>query len=81
MVLLENFGAAPFGLKLTCPAIINVTCSLPRKVTLPMTPGIPKFRKEGHPERAGNKRGQIHSHLVVIHGFAEDYSYPAASRY
>jgi hypothetical protein len=27
-------------------------------------PGIPKFRKESHPERARNKTGPIFSHLL-----------------
>jgi hypothetical protein len=29
-----------------------------------MKPGIPKFRKENHPERARNKTGPIFSHLL-----------------
>jgi hypothetical protein len=29
-----------------------------------MMPGIPKFRKENHPERARNKTGPIFSHLL-----------------
>jgi hypothetical protein len=29
-----------------------------------MMPGIPKFRKESHPERAKGKRGPIFSELL-----------------
>jgi hypothetical protein len=30
-----------------------------------MMPGIPKFRRESHPERARDKRGPIFSHLLT----------------
>ncbi len=32
---------------------------MPRKVALPIVLGIPKFRKEGHHERARNERDQF----------------------
>ena len=34
-----------------------------RPVVRTMMPGIPKFRKESHPERGRNKRRPIHSYL------------------
>jgi len=53
MVLLENFGAGLFTVKLGWSNSNNVACLLPRNVAQPMMPGIPKFRKESLPERAG----------------------------
>jgi hypothetical protein len=57
MVLLENFGADPLSVKprrLDCNDFVWL---LPRKVTQIMMPGIPKFGKESHPERAKEKKG------------------------
>ena len=56
MVLLENFGAEPFTVKpkrLDCNNFVGL---LPRRVTQIMMPGIPKFRKESHSERAKDKK-------------------------
>ena len=64
MVLLENFGAGPFTAKLGWSNSNNVACLLPRDVAQPMMPGIPKFRKESHPERARDKRRPIFSNLL-----------------
>jgi len=33
-----------------------------------MMPGIPKFRKESHPERAKDKRRPIYSQLLLSKG-------------
>ena len=52
MVLLENFGAEPFTIKLGESHCSKIKCLLRRGVAQPMMPGIPKFRKESHPERA-----------------------------
>jgi len=51
MVLLENFGAKPLTVKLGRSNGSKVVCLLPRKITQPKMSGIPKFRKESHPER------------------------------
>ena len=59
MVLLENFGAEPFTVKLGRSNGSKFVCLLPRKVIQPMTPGIPKFRKESHPERAKDNEDQF----------------------
>jgi len=56
MVLLENFGAEPITVKLQRLIYNNFACILSRKVTQLMMPGIPKFRKESHPERAKDKK-------------------------
>ena len=52
MVLLENFGAEPITVKLERSNGSKFVCLLRRKVIQPVTPGIPKFWKESHPERA-----------------------------
>ena len=52
MVLLENFGAEPFTVKLGRSNRIKFVCLLRQRVAQPMMPGISKFRKESHPERA-----------------------------
>ncbi len=52
MVLLENSGAEPLTVKLGRLNCSTSERSLPRKVAQHMKPGIPKLRKEGHPERA-----------------------------
>jgi hypothetical protein len=52
MVLLENFGAEHFSVKFRGFNGSKFVCLLPRRGTYPMMPGIPKFRKENHPERA-----------------------------
>jgi hypothetical protein len=65
MVLLENFGAEPLTVKLrrsNCGKFVGL---LRRQVAQPMMPGIPKFRKESHPERAKDKRRPIYSHLLL----------------
>jgi hypothetical protein len=36
------------------------------QVAPPIMPGIPKFRKESHPERAKNSRRPIFSHLLTL---------------
>jgi hypothetical protein len=56
MVLLENFEAGPFTIKLRWFNSNNAACLLPRTVAQPMMPGISEFRKESHPERARDKR-------------------------
>jgi len=59
MVLLENFGAEPFAAKLR-RSNGSEFVSLPlRKVTEPLTPGVAKFRKESHPERAEDNEDQF----------------------
>ena len=61
MVLLENFGAEPFTVKLQQPNCGKFVGFLLGCVSQPMMPGIPKFRKESHPERAkGEKRPIFH---------------------
>jgi hypothetical protein len=65
MVLLENFGAEPFTGKLqrlNCGKFVGL---LLWRVAQPMMPGIPKFRKESHPERAKDKRRPIYSRLLM----------------
>jgi hypothetical protein len=52
MVLLENFGTEPITAKLGGSNGSRFVCLLLPKVTQPVTPGVPKFRKESHPERA-----------------------------
>jgi hypothetical protein len=52
MVLLENFGAEPLTVTLGRSNGSKYVCLLRRKVIQPVTPGIPKFRKESHLERA-----------------------------
>jgi hypothetical protein len=59
MVLLENFGAEPRTVKFRWSNSNNVGCLLPRNVAQSMMPGMPKFRKESHPERARDKRRPI----------------------
>ena len=59
MVLLENFGAAPFIVKPEWLICNNIVCSLPGTVTLTMMPGIPKFQKENHPERAKDRKNEF----------------------
>jgi hypothetical protein len=61
MVLLENFEAEPLTVKLRRPNSDEFVGVFLGRVTQPMTPGIPKFRKESHPERARIKRPPIHS--------------------
>ena len=56
MVLLENFGAEPFTVKPKRLDCNNFAGLLPRRVTQIMMPGIPKFRKESHSERAKDKK-------------------------
>jgi hypothetical protein len=63
MVLLENFGAEPFTAKLGRPNGSKFVCLLPRKVVEPVTPGISKFRREDHPERARDNEDQ-YFHLL-----------------
>jgi len=63
MVLLENFGDEPFTVKFGRFNCSKFVCLLPRRVAQPMMPGIPKFRKESHPERAKDQRRPIHLHL------------------
>jgi hypothetical protein len=55
MVLLENFGAETSYHQTKALDCDNFVRSLPTKVTQIMMPGIPKFRKESHPERAKDK--------------------------
>jgi hypothetical protein len=55
MALLENFGAESFNVKLRRSNGNNPAGLLPATVTSPMMTGIPKFRKESHPERAKDK--------------------------
>ncbi len=55
MTLLENFGAESFYVRLRWPNENNSASLLPRKVASPVATGIPKLRKESHPERARNK--------------------------
>ncbi len=52
MVLLENFGAEPFRVKLRRSNCSKFVCLLRRRVPKATMPGISKFRKESHPERA-----------------------------
>ena len=52
MVLLENFGAKPFTVKLGRSNGTKFVCLMPRTVAQPMMSGVPKLRKESHPERA-----------------------------
>jgi hypothetical protein len=59
MVLLENFGAEPLTVKLGRSNGSKFVCLLARKVIQPVTPGIPKFRKESHPERAMDNKDQF----------------------
>jgi hypothetical protein len=59
MVLLENFGAEPFKNRLDRSNGSEFVCLLPRKVTQPVTPGIPKLREENHPERATGDEDQF----------------------
>src|SRR5512139_2789671 len=81
MVLLENFGAAPLIVKagtLNCDYLAR---SLSRKVTQLTMPGIPKFRKESHPERAKDKRGRFYHTPLPPRGaeFHFRSAYPARS--
>jgi hypothetical protein len=64
MVLLENFGAEPFTVKLRRPNCGRFVGLLLRRVAQPMMPGIPKFRKEDHPERARDNGRTTYSHLL-----------------
>ncbi len=59
MVLLENFGAEPLAVKLGRTNGSKFVWLLPRKVIQPVTPGIPKFREESHPERAKDNEDQF----------------------
>jgi hypothetical protein len=59
MILLENFGAEPITVKPSRLVCNNFACILSRKVTQMMMPGIPKFGKESHPERAKDKRDRF----------------------
>jgi hypothetical protein len=59
MVLLENFGAEPFTVELARSNYGEFVCLLRRGVAQPMMPGIPKFRKESHPERARHNGDQF----------------------
>jgi hypothetical protein len=59
MVLLENFGAEPVTVKIGGSNGNKVTRLLSRKVALPIAHGIPKFRKESHPEKAGDIKKPI----------------------
>jgi hypothetical protein len=64
MVLLENFGAEPFTVKLDRSNRNNFVWLLPRKVVQTIMLRIPKLRKENHPERAQNERRLIFSRLL-----------------
>jgi hypothetical protein len=64
MVLLENFGAEPFNIKIGRPNCCIFVYLLRRKVAQSIMPGIPKFWKESHPERAKDERKPIFSHLL-----------------
>jgi hypothetical protein len=55
MVLLENFGAESFHVRLKRSNGHNSEGLLLGKVASPVTIGISKFRKENHPERAKDK--------------------------
>jgi hypothetical protein len=59
MVLLENFGAEPLTAKLEWSNGSKFVCLLRRKVIQPVTPGIPKFWKESHSERAKDNEDQF----------------------
>jgi len=59
MVLLENFGAEPLAVKQGRLDCNNLVWLLPRKITQMMMPGIPKFGKESHPERAKDKKDRF----------------------
>jgi hypothetical protein len=59
MVLLENFGAEPLTVKLGRSNGNKFVCLLLRKVIQPVRPGIPKFLKESHPERAMDNEHQF----------------------
>jgi hypothetical protein len=54
MALLENFGAEPFIVKLGRSNCNSFVGSLRTKVAQAVMTGIPKFRKESHPERAND---------------------------
>jgi hypothetical protein len=71
MVLLENFGAEPFTVNLERSNYVEFVCLLPEKVTQPVTPGIPKLRKESHPERAKDNED---------HSFIPSEPYPGGRR-
>jgi hypothetical protein len=64
MVLLENFGAEPLTVNLRRPNCGKFVGLLLRRVTQRMTPGIPKFRRESHPERARIKGPPIFSQFL-----------------
>jgi hypothetical protein len=64
MVLLENFGAEPLTVKLQRLNCGKLAGLWRRPVAQPMMPGIPKFRKESHPERVREKRRPIYSNLL-----------------
>ena len=59
MVLLKDFGAEPLTVKLGRSNGSKFVCLLSGKVIQPVTPGIPKFRKENHPERAKDNADQF----------------------
>jgi hypothetical protein len=69
MVLLENFGAEPLTVKLRRPNYSEFVRLLLRRVTRLMMPGIPKLRKESHPERARDKRESIFSQPLEEYEF------------
>jgi hypothetical protein len=71
MVLLENFGAEPLTIKLQRPNCGKFVGLLLRQVTQRMTPGIPKFRKESHPERARIKSPAVFSRLLTHYGLTK----------
>ena len=56
---MKNFGAKPLTVKLGRFNYSEFVCLLPRRVAQPMMPGIPKFRKESHPERAKDNEDQF----------------------
>jgi len=66
MVLLENFGAELLTVKTQWLNCNNLLGLLPRRVTQAMTPGIPKFRKESHPERAKDEKEQFLHRLRAL---------------
>ena len=58
-VLLENFRAEHFTVKLRRFNFSKLVCLLSRMVTQPMMPGILKLRKENYPERAKGGGGRF----------------------
>ncbi len=64
MTLLENFGAESSYVRFRWPYGNNSASLLPGKVASPVATGIPKSRKESHPERTRNRTGTIFSHFL-----------------